>query len=181
MKGDEIIKRLIIILVILIIILFSSKGSRLSFTNSQNERVSSKKEIVCWGDSMTSGYGSSLGRASIKGNITDISFLSYPEILQMFTGIRTYNFGFVGATSEEISILQGGMQPSHYYSDIDRIEHGIRRFARRHKGDVLILEMGSNGGWKNYEELISQYKAMIKYSGCKDYIIIGDTESVAFL
>lgn len=45
------------------------------------------------------------------------------------------------------------------------------------KNDLLILEMGSNGGWRNgYQDLIYQYDEMILYSGCKYYIIIGDTD-----
>lgn len=48
------------------------------------------------------------------------------------------------------------------------------------KNDLLILEMGSNGGWKNgYQDLIYQYDKMILYSGCKYYIIIGDTDDPA--
>ena len=46
-----------------------------------------------------------------------------------------------------------------------------------HKDDILILEIGSNGGWaSNYQLLILQYDAMIQSSGCKYYIIVGDTD-----
>lgn len=45
------------------------------------------------------------------------------------------------------------------------------------KDDILILEIGSNGGWhNNYDELIEQYDAMIQSAGCKYYIIVGDTD-----
>ena len=44
------------------------------------------------------------------------------------------------------------------------------------KNDILILEIGSNGGWENYRQLISQYDAMIQNSGCDYYIIVGDTD-----
>lgn len=43
--------------------------------------------------------------------------------------------------------------------------------------DVLIIQMGSNGGWDDYNTLISQYKAMIDKSGTQCYIIIGDTDN----
>lgn len=43
--------------------------------------------------------------------------------------------------------------------------------------DVLVMQMGSNGGWDDYEMLISQYKAMIANSGTQCYIIIGDTDN----
>ena len=48
--------------------------------------------------------------------------------------------------------------------------------AYDHKGDILVLEMGSNGGWDDYDELISQYQAVIDYTGCENYIIVGDTD-----
>lgn len=46
--------------------------------------------------------------------------------------------------------------------------------------DILVLEMGSNGGWSNdYQELILQYDNIILNSGCKYYIIVGDTDDPA--
>lgn len=46
-----------------------------------------------------------------------------------------------------------------------------------HSGDILILEIGSNGGWDNdYDTLINQYKAIIENNNCVDYIIVGDTD-----
>lgn len=46
------------------------------------------------------------------------------------------------------------------------------------KDDILILEIGSNGGWdNNYDELIEQYDAMIQSADCKYYIIVGDTDA----
>jgi len=47
--------------------------------------------------------------------------------------------------------------------------------ARR--DDILVLEMGNNGGWdQDYEVLIKQYDSMIEYSNCKYFIIVGDTD-----
>ena len=34
------------------------------------------------------------------------------------------------------------------------------------RDDVLILEIGSNGGWDNYRQLISRSDAMIQNAGC---------------
>ncbi|MDO5401838.1 MAG: hypothetical protein Q4F11_00215 [Eubacteriales bacterium] len=45
------------------------------------------------------------------------------------------------------------------------------------KDDILILEIGSNGGWNNnYDELVEQYDAMLQSVDCKYYIIVGDTD-----
>lgn len=52
----------------------------------------------------------------------------------------------------------------------------IPKAAEDHKNDILIIEMGSNGGWDNYDELIAQYQSIIDYTGCEDYIIVGDTD-----
>ncbi len=48
--------------------------------------------------------------------------------------------------------------------------------AYDHKDDILVLEMGSNGGWDDYDDLIAQYQAIIDYTGCERYIIVGDTD-----
>lgn len=53
----------------------------------------------------------------------------------------------------------------------------IPKAAYDHRNDILILEMGSNGGWDhNYDELIEQYKGIIKNSCYAGYIILGDTD-----
>lgn len=52
----------------------------------------------------------------------------------------------------------------------------IPKAAEDHRNDILIIEMGSNGGWDNYDELIAQYQSIIDYTGCEDYIIVGDTD-----
>lgn len=116
-----------------------------------------KCAIVCWGDSMTEGVGASKAIIKTDNTYFDASGLSYPEVLEQLTGIRTYNYGVSGATSDEIVALQGQKRAS--------------------ADDILILEIGSNGGWKgNYDNLIQQYKTMIEYAGCSRYIIIGDTD-----
>lgn len=53
----------------------------------------------------------------------------------------------------------------------------IPKAAYDHCNDVLVIEMGSNGGWDNdYYKLIAQYKSIICNSYYKDYIIVGDTD-----
>ena len=52
-----------------------------------------------------------------------------------------------------------------------------RASQERSNKDILILEMGSNGGWANdYQKLILQYDDIIINSNCKYYIIVGDTD-----
>ncbi len=47
----------------------------------------------------------------------------------------------------------------------------------RSQNDILILEIGSNGGWgSDYQTLILQYDNIILNSGCNYYIIVGDTD-----
>lgn len=168
----------ILALVIVFLLLSACEGEKPSPSSTGNSKSNdvTQKEIVCWGDSMTAGFGASEAEIPIGETYTDVSNLSYPEILQYLTGIRTYNFGVTGATSEEIAVMQGGIVPKKNLSEYETIDYEIMAQAKEHRGDILILEMGSNGGWNNYEDLISQYKGMISYSGCKEYIIIGDTD-----
>lgn len=52
-----------------------------------------------------------------------------------------------------------------------------RASQERSAKDILVLEMGSNGGWaNNYQELILQYDNIILNSECRYYIILGDTD-----
>lgn len=52
-----------------------------------------------------------------------------------------------------------------------------RASVERSNNDILILEMGSNGGWENdYQQLILQYDDIILNSDCKYYMIVGDTD-----
>ncbi|MBP3893567.1 MAG: hypothetical protein J6D34_05930 [Atopobiaceae bacterium] len=135
------------------------------------------REIVCWGDSMTEGYGATEGSVETSDGTYDISYKAYPQVLQELTGLKTYNFGVPGATSEEIALMQGAYT-------LDRLRNPLRVFdahiasqGEAHPGDILILEMGSNGGWSNkYKRLIKQYRFMIEHSGCRDFLIVGDTD-----
>ena len=49
--------------------------------------------------------------------------------------------------------------------------------AAWHSGDILVLEIGSNGGWNNdYDVLIAQCRTMLEHAGCERFIILGDTD-----
>lgn len=151
-----------------------------SITNANIPYDGQYREISCWGDSMTYGTGSDIAFINVDGEIKDISYCDYPSILEELTGINTYNFGIPGATSQEIAVMQGGLK--WYECDIDlkeaNIDVDIMQEAVYHKDDILILEIGSNGGWDNdYEILIQQYDAIIKSCNCSYYIIIGDTDN----
>ena len=57
------------------------------------------------------------------------------------------------------------------------IDEEVAELAKQHTGTILVLEMGSNGGWDgDYATLIEQYHAIIENSGCENFIIIGDTD-----
>lgn len=138
---------------------------------------SSVREIACWGDSLTEGVGTSEGVLYWGEEEIDISYLSYPDILSRLTGMPTYNFGLSGATSEEIAYMQGSLGDIEDTSRFTTINEEIIAQGREHPGDILVLEMGSNGGWNgDYAELIRQYQGMIDHAGVEDYIIIGDTD-----
>lgn len=135
------------------------------------------REIVCWGDSMTEGMGASEAMIDTDDGYFDARNLSYPDVLQRLTGIRTLNYGVSGATSEEIAIMQGALEPNDDLESYDALNPLVAEAAREHKGDVLVLEIGSNGGWDgDYDTLIAQYDAMIAYAECEGFIVIGDTD-----
>ena len=68
-----------------------------------------------------------------------------------------------------------------YEMDADSGTRVVPKAAYDHKSDILILEMGSNGGWCNdYEELITQYQSIIDFFGCDNYIIVVDTDDPGF-
>lgn len=134
-------------------------------------------EIVCWGDSLTSGIGADEAVITKDDEELDVSFMSYPEILEELTGIATYNFGVSGATSHEIAAMQGALKFDYPRDQITNLNLDVVQESREHPGDVMIIAMGSNGGWNgDYGELILQYKAMLEFADCDRYIIVGDTD-----
>ena len=138
----------------------------------------SQREIACWGDSMTKGVGADVASIFVSsGEEFDISYLSYPDVLERLTGMTTYNYGVSGATSDEIAYMQGGAQLEYDADYFTAVDEDVMEQGREHPGDILVLEIGSNGGWnEDYSELIEQYRSMIDHAGCEDYIIIGDTD-----
>lgn len=207
--------------------------------------------IACWGDSMMEGIGSGEAYIQTKEGIMDISYFTAPSALEYFTGIRTYNFGVGGETSEEIAVRAGGIRlytdrdivisrtysvpvllydaSGNIYNCMDYSGYGIEendcadtcyingflcnvnavpnsrsvdislydgdingdidsvyipaktvvipKAAYEHTQDILVLEIGSNGGWNgDYDELIRQYRQIINNSSCTNYIIVGDTD-----
>ena len=42
-----------------------------------------------------------------------------------------------------------------------------------HRNDVLIMDIGYNGGFLSIPDWISQYQRMVNYSRCKEFIVIG--------
>lgn len=143
---------------------------------SAAEEKSPAAEIVCWGDSLTFGWGAD-GEVDEDDPPTVPSDRSYPKVLERLTGIRTLNYGVPGATSEEIAVMQGGEAPGQALDEYGTIDQRLMLFSRLHKGNVLVLEMGSNGGWgEDYDVLIEQYRSMIEFAGTDKYIIVGDTD-----
>lgn len=56
----------------------------------------------------------------------------------------------------------------------------ITSSVQKRKDDVLVIEIGHNGGWDNdYEQLVNQYRIAIEHNGNDKYIIIGDTDGTA--
>ncbi len=163
------------------------KDKPVPFSYVPNQREDGdEREIVCWGDSMTEGYGSTDGEVERDGVVYDISGLSYPEMLAALTGLHTFNFGVSGANSLEICMMQGAypmntenMEKITADGRSSRIRPSVVKEGKDHPGDILILEIGSNGGWDDdYQVLIDQYRAMVEHSGCENYIIVGDTDDM---
>lgn len=210
----------------------------------------SQRKISCWGDSMMEVYGSSEAYVMTNSGTVDISYYTAPMALEALTGLKTYNFGVSGETSEEIAVRAGGItlytdrniyisskksttavlvdgsgqavmmsdfsgygsedndMPDTCYINgrlcrvtqvrnsqrvrIQLCDEGdgsgymfvpkgtavIPKAAVGHSDDIMILEMGSNGGWYgDYSLLVEQYRQIIDNSGCTDYIIVGDTDN----
>lgn len=151
---------------------------RLLGSHEESAKSGGAREIVCWGDSLTEGVGAEYALIRLEdGSIFDASYQSYPQVLQQLTRLPTYNFGVPGATSEEIAVMQGGWESASVLDDYKTIDSEVIDQSSKHLGDILVLELGSNGGWgADYNTLIAQYDAMIAYSGCESFIVIGDTD-----
>lgn len=82
--------------------------------------------------------------------------LTYPEMLEQMTGLPVRNLGVGGEGSREILARS--------------IEYGSQA------EDILVIQMGDNGGWKDIQELILQYEMLIRKAGTDRYIIISSTD-----
>jgi hypothetical protein len=102
-----------------------------------------ERTIVCWGDSMTEGIGASYAVLELgDGETMDISYWTYPDALEYFTGISVFNFGTSGENSEEIAIRAGGIK---LYTDRDVV------VGYHHSADVKVLnEKGEEEYVQNY-------------------------------
>lgn len=127
---------------------------------------------------LTKGYAAYSGSAEPKQTAKNIAFLTEKE-----------TEGKEGDTSEVPTETQTepstenpseipDQKPSMGEVDIPEGTRAVTKAANdRSTKDILILEIGSNGGWgDNYQELILQYDSIILNAGCKYYIIVGDTD-----
>lgn len=82
--------------------------------------------------------------------------LSYPDELEQLTGMPVRNLGVGGEDSRQI------MARSRSYGSQSE--------------DILVIQMGDNGGWDDLEELIGQYRRMISEAETDRYIIVSSTD-----
>lgn len=111
-----------------------------------------------------------------------------PVILENFNGYQSdnqepENVVYINDIPFKLEYDNGDLYISIYDNAVNKsikLRKGsqvITKAAHDISGDVLVIQMGSNGGWDDYDELIEQYKAMIANSGTECYIIIGDTDN----
>lgn len=95
------------------------------------------------------------------------------------------NMCYINGQAYEIQYIDGRHYIiDSYNADSDsntiHIAAGTRVFTKAsvdRANDILVLEIGSNGGWNNdYDTLVDQYRMMIDSVGCDNYIILGDTD-----
>ena len=82
--------------------------------------------------------------------------LTYPDVLAQLTGMPVRNLGVGGEDSREILARS--------------LAYGSQ------KEDILVIQMGDNGGWDELDELIGQYRRLIDAAGTNRYIIITSTD-----
>lgn len=111
--------------------------------------------------------------------MADFSAYGYVELEEPdLVYIDKQLFKITGTEGEGLYIQRYSEEPveNDVYIVIKANEAVYTKASFERKDDILILEIGSNGGWNDYQELIRQYDAIIENSGCKYYIIVGDTD-----
>lgn len=124
----------------------------------------------------------------VRAQINIVDEYGSQVMLENFNGYETdndepANVVYINDTPFQLEADNGKLYISVYGDSSNKsikIKKGtqvVTKAAHDISGDVLVIQMGSNGGWDDYDELIQQYKAMIDNSGTECYIIIGDTDN----
>lgn len=127
-------------------------------------------------------------KQGVRAQINIVDEYGSQVMLENFNGYETdndepANVVYINDTPFQFEADNGKLYISVYGDSSNKsikIKKGtqvVTKAAHDISGDVLVIQMGSNGGWDDYDELIQQYKAMIDNSGTECYIIIGDTDN----
>lgn len=127
-------------------------------------------------------------KQGVRAQINIVDEYGSQVMLENFNGYETdndepANVVYINDTPFKLEADNGKLYISVYGDRSNKsikIKKGtqvVTKAAHDISGDVLVIQMGSNGGWDDYDELIQQYKAMIDNSGTECYIIIGDTDN----
>ena len=127
-------------------------------------------------------------KQGVRAQINIVDEYGSQVMLENFNGYETdndepANVVYINDTPFQLEADNGKLYISVYGDSSNKsikIKKGtqvVTKAAHDISGDVLVIQMGSNGGWDDYDELIKQYKAMIDNSGTECYIIIGDTDN----
>ena len=127
-------------------------------------------------------------KRGVRAQINIVDEYGSQVMLENFNGYETdndepANVVYINDTPFQLEADNGKLYISVYGDSSNKsikIKKGtqvVTKAAHDISGDVLVIQMGSNGGWDDYDELIQQYKAMIDNSGTECYIIIGDTDN----
>ena len=127
-------------------------------------------------------------KQGVRAQINIVDEYGSQVMLENFNGYETdndepANVVYINDTPFQLEADNGKLYISVYGDSSNKsikIKKGtqvVTKAAHDISGDVLVIQMGSNGGWDDYDELIQQYKSMIDNSGTECYIIIGDTDN----
>lgn len=135
-------------------------------------------------DTFEVGYDDSVDVTIVDENgeevyMADFSAYGYTEPQESdIVYINDEMFKITGTEEEGLHICRYSDEEVNYdaFTTVYADTQVYTKASYERKNNTLILEIGSNGGWENYRQLISQYDAMIQNSGCDYYIIVGDTD-----